>query len=67
MTNPFEDPGADYLVLVDQDGRHSLWPAVIAVPAGWRTTHGPAGREDCLAHVTAHWYDLGPAAPAGTR
>ena len=26
MTNPFEDPEAEYLVLVNHEGRFSLWP-----------------------------------------
>ena len=35
MTNPFEDVEALYLVLVNDEGQHSLWPAGIAVPDGW--------------------------------
>ncbi|MEV7779459.1 MbtH family protein [Kitasatospora sp. NPDC088351] len=67
MTNPFEDQSADYLVLVNQENQHSLWPAALAVPAGWRTAHGPADRAACVAHVNEHWLDLRPAAPAGPR
>ncbi|MFC9157343.1 MbtH family NRPS accessory protein, partial [Streptomyces bauhiniae] len=25
-TNPFEDDGADYYVLVNDEGQYSLWP-----------------------------------------
>jgi MbtH protein len=35
VTNPFEDADAQYLVLVNDEGQHSLWPADIAVPDGW--------------------------------
>jgi MbtH protein len=34
MTNPFEDDKANYLVLVNEEGPQSLWPAFIDVPAG---------------------------------
>lgn len=60
MTNPFEDPNADYLVLVNSEGQHSLWPVFAPVPAGWSTAFGPAGRDACLEHVRTHWTDLRP-------
>ncbi|ACY95987.1 MULTISPECIES: MbtH family protein [Thermomonospora] len=60
MTNPFEDPEADYLVLVNAEGRHSLWPVFAAVPAGWSTAFGPDRREACLEYVRTHWTDLRP-------
>ncbi|SED19230.1 MbtH-like protein [Streptomyces melanosporofaciens] len=28
-TNPFEDPEGTYLVLVNDEGQHSLWPAFV--------------------------------------
>jgi len=40
MSNPFEDPDVQYLVLVNDEGQHSLWPVFAAVPDGWHTTHG---------------------------
>lgn len=60
MTNPFDDPDATYLVLVNDEGQHSLWPEFLAVPPGWTQAHGPADREDCLAYVTANWTDMRP-------
>ncbi|MGY0232280.1 MbtH family protein [Longispora urticae] len=60
MTNPFENADASYLVLVNDLRQHSLWPADLTVPAGWAATHGPAGRQECLEHVDAHWTDLTP-------
>lgn len=61
MTNPFEDDDADYLVLVNDEGQHSLWPAFRAIPAGWRTT-GPSGkRKLCLDWIDEHWTDMRPA------
>ncbi|MEZ0492086.1 MbtH family protein [Kineococcus sp. TBRC 1896] len=60
MTNPFDDPDGRFLVLVNAEDQHSLWPAFAAVPAGWDTVFGPGSREDALAHVEAHWTDLRP-------
>jgi uncharacterized protein YbdZ (MbtH family) len=64
MANPFDDETGLYLVLVNAEGRHSLWPDRIAVPPGWETVHGPAGREACLDEIAGRWTDLRPADPA---
>lgn len=60
MTNPFENEDANYLVLVNDEGQHSLWPAAIDVPAGWSVTFGPDRRPACLDHVEANWVDMRP-------
>ncbi|MGH9059789.1 MAG: MbtH family protein, partial [Acidimicrobiales bacterium] len=49
-----------YLVLVNDEGQHSLWPEFVAVPAGWRTAFGPGPRQECLDHVERNWTDLRP-------
>ncbi|GIH67786.1 MbtH family protein [Sphaerimonospora thailandensis] len=59
-TSPFDVPDATYLVLVDEEGRHSLWPSFADVPQGWTAVHGPDGRDACLEYVSAHWVDLRP-------
>ncbi len=41
MTNPFEDPEGTYLVLVNDEGQHSLWPSFAEVPAGWTVALPP--------------------------
>lgn len=60
VTNPFEDADALYLVLVNDEGQHSLWPAGIAVPDGWVTAHDTDSRSNCLAYVEEHWTDMRP-------
>ena len=60
MTNPFEDPDGQYLVLVNDEGQHSLWPAFREIPAGW-TSVGPRGnRQECLDWIEANWTDMRP-------
>jgi MbtH protein len=61
MSNPFEDPEGRYQVLRNDEDQYSLWPAPIAVPAGWRSVYGPADREACLALIEQEWTDLRPA------
>ncbi|GAA3748803.1 MbtH family protein [Salinactinospora qingdaonensis] len=66
MTNPFDETPGRYTVLVNAEGRHSLWPDSSSVPAGWTAVYGPAEREACLEYVTAHWTDIRPGGtPAG--
>ncbi|AZM58657.1 MULTISPECIES: MbtH family protein [unclassified Streptomyces] len=60
MTNPFEDAEGVYLVLVNDENQHSLWPEFAEVPDGWRAVHGPTGRQDCLEYVETHWTDMRP-------
>ncbi|MFH8345505.1 MbtH family protein [Streptomyces sp. NPDC018045] len=60
MTDPFAAADGACLVLVNDEGQHSLWPSTIDVPQGWTTVHGPAPYRSCLDHVTAHWPDLRP-------
>jgi MbtH protein len=61
MANPFENPEGSYLVLVNDEGQHSLWPEFAAVPSGWTRVHGADTREACLAYVDEHWTDMRPA------
>ena len=58
--NPFDDDSADFLVLVNDLGQHSLWPTFRPVPQGWETVHGPVPRPEALAYVETHWRDITP-------
>ncbi|TWF93561.1 MbtH family protein [Saccharopolyspora dendranthemae] len=61
MTNPFEDPDAQYYALINDQDQFSLWPATIEVPAGWTIAHGPTDRQSCVDHIEVHWTDMRPA------
>ncbi|MEU4176571.1 MbtH family protein [Streptomyces sp. NPDC026589] len=60
MTNPFEDEDGVYLVLVNDEGQHSLWPAFAEVPSGWAVAHPEDSRQACLDYVERNWTDLRP-------
>ena len=61
MTNPFEDQDGEYLVLVNDEGQYSLWPAFREVPAGW-TSVMAGKRKECLDWIEANWTDMRPGA-----
>jgi MbtH protein len=60
VTNPFEDPDASYVVLVNDEGQYSLWPVFAEVPDGWRVVFGEAGREECRGYIEESWRDMRP-------
>jgi MbtH protein len=60
VTNPFDDPDGVFLVLVNDEHQHSLWPSFAEVPEGWRTVHGPESRQSCLDYVETNWTDMRP-------
>ncbi|MGA4844592.1 MbtH family protein [Streptomyces sp. G45] len=59
-TNPFEDPEGTYLVLVNDEGQHSLWPSFAEVPAGWETALAETTREAALEYIESNWTDMRP-------
>ena len=60
MTNSLESDDLEYVVLVNEEGQHSLWPAFREVPMGWEIV-GPRGkRQQCLDWIEAVWTDLRP-------
>ena len=59
-TNPFEDEDANYFVLINDEGQHSLWPVFADVPDGWEVIFGEAGRQECLDFIEKNWTDMRP-------
>ncbi|MEN1987956.1 MbtH family protein [Paenibacillus hubeiensis] len=60
MTNPFEREDGNYVVLMNDEGQYSLWPASIEIPAGWTMMLGKAKRRVCLDYIAEQWTDLKP-------
>jgi uncharacterized protein YbdZ (MbtH family) len=58
--NPFDDDAGSFLVLVNDEEQHSLWPAFADVPAGWRVVYGEADRAACLDYIERNWTDIRP-------
>jgi uncharacterized protein YbdZ (MbtH family) len=60
QTNPFDDDNGSFLVLINHEEQHSLWPAFADVPAGWRVVYGEADRAACMDYVEQKWTDIRP-------
>jgi MbtH protein len=64
MGNPFDEEVGTFLVLANEEGQYSLWPAGLKLPGGWMAINAPGTREECLALVEARWTDI-RTKPAG--
>jgi MbtH protein len=60
VTNPFDNSDGIFLVLVNDEGQHSLWPDFAVIPGGWTSVFGPAPRSACLEYTEEHWVDMRP-------
>lgn len=60
MTNPFENEGGTYVVLMNSEGQYSLWPAFLDVPSGWTPVFEEASRSECIQYISSNWRDLRP-------
>ncbi|WP_078917651.1 MbtH family protein [Streptomyces sp. NRRL S-813] len=59
MTNAFDDEDGTFVVVVNHENQHALWPSTWrAVPVGWTTVHGPTDRQSCVEYVDEHWTDM---------
>ncbi|MGC4903848.1 MbtH family protein [Micromonospora echinospora] len=59
-TNPFDDPEGRFLVLVNDERQHSLWPSFADVPNGWTVVLEETDRQTALDYVEQHWTDMRP-------
>jgi MbtH protein len=60
MSSVFDDEETTFIVLVNEEGQHSLWPLFKEVPPGWEKA-GPTGtRAECLGFIEANWTDMRP-------
>ena len=59
MSNPFDDPDATYLVLVNSETQYSLWPMSVDQPPGW-TSVFQGNRQACLDYINENWIDMRP-------
>ncbi|WP_461166825.1 MbtH family protein [Tsukamurella serpentis] len=62
MNNPFDNETGEFVVLINDEGQHSLWPTFREVPRGWTVTFGEGGssRSECLSYIETAWTDIRP-------
>ncbi|WP_316227942.1 MbtH family protein [Bradyrhizobium sp. SZCCHNR3015] len=51
---------AAYVVVVNDEDQHSIWPSRKDLPPGWRATGFSGSKEDCLSHIRVVWTDIRP-------
>jgi MbtH protein len=52
--------GDSFVVLVNAEGQHSIWPSAKAAPDGWTQVAAAASKAACVAFIEAHWTDMRP-------
>jgi MbtH protein len=67
VSNPFDDRGAAFVVLINDQGQYSLWPAAAEIPAGWSIACQQNGRQACIEYIDRNWTDMRPRAGADIR
>ncbi|MBD0674754.1 MbtH family protein [Streptomyces sp. CBMA156] len=60
MSNPFDNPEGRFLVLVNEEDQHSLWPAFADLPDGWTVALAETDRTSAVDHIEQHWTDMRP-------
>ena len=60
MANPFDDNDGTFLVLVNDEDQHSMWPSFAEVPAGWTVVKTADTRQACLDYIERNWTDMRP-------
>jgi len=60
VSNPFDDQGGAFVVLINDQGQHSLWPAAAEIPAGWSTACEQNRRQACIEYINENWTDMRP-------
>ncbi|CAM5625209.1 MbtH family protein OS=Streptomyces alboniger OX=132473 GN=CP975_32000 PE=4 SV=1 [Streptomyces alboniger] len=60
MPNPFDDENGTFLVLVNDENQHSLWPVFAEIPDGWKAVFGEDSRKSCLMYIEENWTDMRP-------
>jgi MbtH protein len=64
VSNPFDDQGGTFVVLINDQGQHSLWPAAAEIPAGWSIAYEQNGRQACIEYIGKNWTDMRPGTGA---
>jgi amino acid adenylation domain-containing protein/thioester reductase-like protein len=49
-----------YIVAVNDQAQHAVWPAELALPAGWRQQSDVMPKRACLTAIAAAWEDIAP-------
>ncbi|MDQ1081781.1 MbtH family protein [Pseudoroseomonas cervicalis] len=54
------DANTIFLVVVNDEGQHSIWPSYKPMPAGWQEVGQRGSKAECLDWIDANWQDMRP-------
>lgn len=49
-----------YVVVVNHEEQHSIWPEYKPLPGGWRAVPKRGPKKECLAYIDTVWTDMRP-------
>jgi MbtH protein len=55
-----EDDTIPYLVVINDEGQHSIWPKHKDIPKGWRSVGKEGRKAECLNYIDEVWTDMSP-------
>lgn len=55
-----DDDARQWTVLINEEEQYSLFPADLALPAGWRRAGFEGTEDECVGYVDEHWVDMRP-------
>lgn len=50
----------NYRVVLNQEGRYSIWPDYKEIPWGWQAEGKIGPKQDCLDYINEVWTDMRP-------
>ena len=61
-TLPQKEPDfeTNYLVVLSEEGRYSIWPDYKNIPWGWKAEGTSGPKQVCLDHIDKVWTDMRP-------
>lgn len=59
-TNPFDNENGRFVVLINAEEQHSLWPSFAVVPEGWNVVLAETSRDEALEYIEQNWTDIRP-------
>jgi MbtH protein len=60
VSNPFDDQGGTFVVLINDHRQYSLWPEAAEIPAGWSIACEQSSRQACIEYIGRNWTDMRP-------
>lgn len=53
--------GALFIVLINDEGQYSIWPAKKVIPDGWKDVGFTGSKQEASSYVDSVWTDMRPA------